>query len=230
VKSMSYAMGVRKPGFLMVSMWNPVDSEGNSMGGNGRPTLKTQLCLLPDQIGILIRYAYFIGITLSMLLINAILTPFLNLPRLSPSFGEELEKSLLPISSRDISPSKRYYDNEEFQAVQSLTSSTSSGDQNGLAVRSNASSRTRSLSAGSYGLPRSQHADQICYNRGRNERPYANEYEERGDHRKGKFASNGIYERKRESRISVIIREAWHSIWRVTWVVMMVFLWLFWRA
>ena len=62
VKSMSWAMGVRRPGFLLVSLWNPVDSDGRSM--SHEPTVQTHLCLLPDQLGIFIYYAKTIVFTL----------------------------------------------------------------------------------------------------------------------------------------------------------------------
>ncbi|KAL8932997.1 MAG: hypothetical protein Q9216_006572, partial [Gyalolechia sp. 2 TL-2023] len=77
VKSFSWAMGVRKPGFLMLSLWNPVDvrdrgsthattAPGDRSGGTGKDqrheTIQTHLCLLPDQLSIFIRYAVlFVG-------------------------------------------------------------------------------------------------------------------------------------------------------------------------
>jgi hypothetical protein len=72
VKSLSWAMGVRKPGFQLVTLWNPVDEEGLSVEGPiATPTLQSHLCLLPDQLGIFLRYAILFGFTLSVLLIRA---------------------------------------------------------------------------------------------------------------------------------------------------------------
>ncbi|EMC95441.1 hypothetical protein BAUCODRAFT_35422 [Baudoinia panamericana UAMH 10762] len=71
VKSFSWAMGVRSPGFLLVSLWNPVDAEGNTMGSSMR-TVQTHLCLLPDQLTIFIDYAMLLGFTLAFLLLRAV--------------------------------------------------------------------------------------------------------------------------------------------------------------
>ncbi|KAL8965429.1 MAG: hypothetical protein Q9197_006514, partial [Variospora fuerteventurae] len=75
VKSFSWAMGVRKPGFLMLSLWNPLDKKDQaqaSPSGNGASTLQTHLCLLPDQLSIFIRYAVLFSFTLLALLLHAL--------------------------------------------------------------------------------------------------------------------------------------------------------------
>ncbi|KAF2085628.1 hypothetical protein K490DRAFT_11318, partial [Saccharata proteae CBS 121410] len=74
VKSMSWAMGVRKPGFVMLSMWNPVNEHGETVVSKldaGKPTIQSHLCLLPDQLGIFIRYGILLGLSLLTLLIRA---------------------------------------------------------------------------------------------------------------------------------------------------------------
>ena len=71
VKSISWAMGVRNPGFLLLSLWNPVDQEGIS-AGPADTTIQTQLCLLPDQLSIFIRYGWLLAATLPVLLFRAI--------------------------------------------------------------------------------------------------------------------------------------------------------------
>ncbi|KAL1585883.1 hypothetical protein WHR41_05045 [Cladosporium halotolerans] len=72
VKSFSWAMGVRRPGFQLLSLWNPVDANGGSIGGSAA-TAQTHLCLLPDQIGILINYGKLAGFTVIVLLVRAIM-------------------------------------------------------------------------------------------------------------------------------------------------------------
>ncbi|KAK5109804.1 hypothetical protein LTR62_006537 [Meristemomyces frigidus] len=72
VKSFSWAMGVRKPGFQLVSLWNPVDADGKSLG-TASPTIQTHLCLLPDQLGIFLDYATLLGATMVVLLIRAVI-------------------------------------------------------------------------------------------------------------------------------------------------------------
>ncbi|KAJ9615733.1 hypothetical protein H2200_001810 [Cladophialophora chaetospira] len=76
VKSMSWAMGIRKPGVQLVSLWNPVDvSKAMSDDPNlstPRDTVQNHMCLLPDQLSIFIRYLQVLGLTLFVLLAAAI--------------------------------------------------------------------------------------------------------------------------------------------------------------
>ncbi|KAL8699232.1 MAG: hypothetical protein Q9201_006114 [Fulgogasparrea decipioides] len=81
VKSFSWAMGVRKPGFLLLSLWNPLEEKDRKASSypsksRGEPeqhqTIQTHLCLLPDQLAIFIRYGIFSGITLLLLFIRAV--------------------------------------------------------------------------------------------------------------------------------------------------------------
>lgn len=88
VKSMSWAMGIRRPGVQLVSLWNPIDlSEAMISSGYSVPTLdkeekvlnmprgtvQNHLCLLPDQLGIFIRYGELLGLTLVVLLVRSLL-------------------------------------------------------------------------------------------------------------------------------------------------------------
>ncbi|KAI5285208.1 hypothetical protein KEM54_000749 [Ascosphaera aggregata] len=79
VKSASMAMGVRKPGFLLVSLWNPIDTQtGESVlitPAEGAPpsTIQNKLCILPDQLSIFIQYGYTAVLTAVVLLVRAIL-------------------------------------------------------------------------------------------------------------------------------------------------------------
>ena len=81
VKSISWAMGVRKPGVVLLSLWNPIDSKGVSIPSNSdrgfmsttvRPmTLQSHLCLLPDQLSIFIRYAILMVLSVVLLVVHA---------------------------------------------------------------------------------------------------------------------------------------------------------------
>ncbi|KAL7268138.1 hypothetical protein RUND412_009250 [Rhizina undulata] len=62
VKSFSWTMGVRSPGFLAVSLFKPREEEGNDMG------LQWNLCLLPDQIGIFLAYVKMLAFSVVALL------------------------------------------------------------------------------------------------------------------------------------------------------------------
>lgn len=75
VKSMSWAMGVRKPGFLAVSLWNPVDlHKPRDAVDKAMPkgTIQNHLCLLPDQLSIFIRYAQLLGVTFVTLVVSTV--------------------------------------------------------------------------------------------------------------------------------------------------------------
>ncbi|KAL8732655.1 MAG: hypothetical protein Q9166_002630 [cf. Caloplaca sp. 2 TL-2023] len=83
VKAFSWAMGVRRPGFLLLSLWNPLN-EADQMtlqrskdpmihtASQEHRTIQTRLCLLPDQLSVFIRYLVLLVITLLVLLIRAI--------------------------------------------------------------------------------------------------------------------------------------------------------------
>ncbi|EXJ78296.1 hypothetical protein A1O3_09457 [Capronia epimyces CBS 606.96] len=74
VKSVSWAMGIRIPGVQLVSLWNPVDVEKTMSGtslSTPRDTVQNRLCLLPDQLGIFIRYGEALCLTLVVLLVYA---------------------------------------------------------------------------------------------------------------------------------------------------------------
>ncbi|KAM3433800.1 hypothetical protein MY4824_005794 [Beauveria thailandica] len=79
VKSMSMAMGVKNPGFLMLSMYNPVDADGRPMPGAPKTTIQTHSCLLPNQFHTFMRYILFCFLSLGVLAVRAFLVPTLNL-------------------------------------------------------------------------------------------------------------------------------------------------------
>ncbi|KOS21368.1 Cell division control protein 1 [Escovopsis weberi] len=103
VKSMSMSMGVRNPGFLMVSLYNPIDSKGSTLPGAPAQTLQTHLCILPNQIRTYMRYVTFGLISLGILALRAFLVRVL---RLTPfALDPELEqKFLLPVHKEKAEP------------------------------------------------------------------------------------------------------------------------------
>lgn len=109
VKSISMAMGVPTPGFLMVSMYNPIDNEGKPLSGDQSQTLQTHLCLLPNQLSTYARYGGLAFVCLVMLSIRAFLVPILNLE----PFALEPEKPrpLLPVfkAKRDDHDANRHH-------------------------------------------------------------------------------------------------------------------------
>lgn len=99
VKSTSMAMGVSMPGFLMVSMYNPIDREGNPVSGDHVNTLQTHLCLLPNQLGTYARYGGFAFVCAVAVAIRALLVPMLKLQpfALDPDAPEDHLYPVLPV-------------------------------------------------------------------------------------------------------------------------------------
>ncbi|KAK2029935.1 calcineurin-like phosphoesterase [Colletotrichum zoysiae] len=79
IKSISMAMGVPTPGFLMVSLYNPVDANGKPLPGAPDKTLQTHLCLLPNQLATYAKYAGLVFVTIVAISIRSFLVPVLNL-------------------------------------------------------------------------------------------------------------------------------------------------------
>ncbi|KAK7431231.1 hypothetical protein QQZ08_002271 [Neonectria magnoliae] len=102
VKSMSMAMGVPTPGFLMASLYNPVDAEGKPIPGAPEATLQTHLCLLPNQIHTYMQYAVFGIVTLVLLTVRAFLVPAIPL---TPFALEPVKPSpVLPVYKDKMDP------------------------------------------------------------------------------------------------------------------------------
>jgi len=148
VKSLSWAMGVRRPGFVMLSMWNPIDDKGNSISGSHEDTIQSHLCLLPDQLGIFIRYALLVVLTLSLLLLRA---GHYSLNPAKSAFGSA-ESPVLPVG-RDA----QLGDVEKAESSSSNDGSCKlplSAERQGLSARYlNARPRSASPQKGGYGLP-----------------------------------------------------------------------------
>ena len=115
VKSMSWAMGVRRPGFLLLSLWNPIDGAGNPLrpapganAGAATKTLQTHLCLLPDQLAIFMRYGLLLAFTLAALVIRAITIAFGPPPSPSPHDARPPHLHLLPLSHPPADPLARF--------------------------------------------------------------------------------------------------------------------------
>ncbi|KAL8684763.1 MAG: hypothetical protein Q9218_008148 [Villophora microphyllina] len=151
VKSFSWAMGVRKPGFLLVSLWNPLDDKERIASypreSHGHfqqhATMQTHLCLLPDQLAVFVRYAGLLVFTLVSLLIRAVE---------KSRHGErhngkpEINGHTLPLSSKTKI--------EPLHSRDSSTVTSHNTQSNGLASRTAASGRAKTASPRQgYGYP-----------------------------------------------------------------------------
>jgi hypothetical protein len=150
VKSTSWAMGVRRPGVVLVSLWNPVGVHGKPLKGSGDKTIQTKLCLYPDQIGTFLRYGMLFGVTLVLLLVRAGLV-MIGVVKTRES-GEE-ESSILPTSTADAGGKK--FDDTPLTSddTTSSNSSTASNPSSGIG-----NLQARSKPKTSYTYPLVQHA------------------------------------------------------------------------
>lgn len=259
IKSMSWAMGVRKPGFLLVSLWNPVDGSGQSLGthagghgatsGSNIPmTIETHLCLQPNQIYILLSYATLLGLTLAGLIARAILVPILNLHPFAPVSSKASSTHDGSLPSFAVPNSDQARGNSPHRYSDSSTSSTSSNSANGastLAPRSTFA-RTRSVSPGpgyggfSYALPGASPQATLSSSSSQGA-PDRNGYAFGGGEKKSDDYDAGDEEaewgkgrkggKPRElTKAETSWREAWVSIvWVAAWVASG-YIWLVWRG
>lgn len=79
VKSFSMAMGIPTPGFVMVSLYNPIGPDGKPVPGAPSSTMQTHLCLLPNQFHTYMKYIVFIVASVVVLAVRAFLVPVLHL-------------------------------------------------------------------------------------------------------------------------------------------------------
>jgi len=256
VKSMSWAMGVRKPGFLMLSLWNPIDADGKSIGtlgashggadnGGGSASLQSHLCLLPDQLGIFTRYALLLGLTLMTLTIRSVIMG-MNGTLSSDFHALHSNKPILPTSWSSNHPTssaesekaearfqhqrQRADSQKSLEESHSSNSSTSS-KSGGLAARSSAA-RTRSLSpALGYGIPISQVGGlpQADYNLSTTGNGAVTAFHTEHPPRiniGGSFRDDGSPKRG----VPAVVEEALRSMWRVGWVAALWYGWLVWHG
>lgn len=158
VKSFSWAMGVRKPGFQLVSLWNPVNAEGNGLRGQA-PTMQTHMCLLPDQLSTFIDYALLLLYTVPVLFLRAVIlalrskdlpeaesepsTPTTILPRFMP----KLNGSSNDTANGYARHTDRFKERSgRHRASSTSTSSNAANNNNTLQVQRSYTARTRSVS------------------------------------------------------------------------------------
>ena len=232
VKSISMVMGVAKPGFLMLSLYNPLDDKGRPLlAGERNPTIQTHLCLLPSQLSTYIRYASFAAISIIALAVRAFMVPLFKLQRFALD-PEPTGRAILPVFKAKMED----YDEYALPAAGFSASRSHQGSHtrdrsgsftpgarfnvNGLAaqVRSAGSSTKKSHGksfGGKWGwtgprVPRIQ---------------IPSESEELYDGGKWKAATI-----KKQSSLRVALLEMWATVFRVAWMVLLLFAWLTWRG
>ncbi|KAH6847474.1 Metallo-dependent phosphatase-like protein [Chaetomium sp. MPI-CAGE-AT-0009] len=256
VKSISMAMGVSKPGFLLVSLYNPLDpatgkplTTGNEQG---KTTLQTHLCLLPSQLSTYLRYVTLALVCIAVLAVRAVLVPVLGLapfaldPAAAAPFsasGRQGRSALLPVFKAKVDDYDEYALPRGFSASHFLNG-------NGNA---NAKARDRSGS-GSVAGSGLGHGPRKSHGKGSSARKWGwagagggraraaprieipsegEEEEEYGGYNGGKWkarAKGGRGGLRQRSVVGVVVREFWTTVWRVAWMVVGFFGWLAWKG
>lgn len=245
VKSMSWAMGVRKPGFLMLSLWNPLDANGKAITpttstttdkpSSQSRTLQSHLCLLPDQLSILTRYAYLLAFTILSLTLSSALTVYRPpQPFSSSSSTNGSSNPLLPLSKTPTPSPTPNGNTADTKAASALSTHPS---QSGLAVRSNAN-RARSASPfKGYALP----AKGLDMDRGVRDHGYSHShsqgvsgYNKRGSDWDEVDLGRGDKRGRGRGRTKGGLAAVWELTWRRLRMVAVVglgwYLWLLWDS
>ncbi|KAK4192606.1 putative cell division control protein [Podospora australis] len=234
VKSISMAMGVNRPGFLLVSLWNPLDAEGKPLNPTNQPTLQTHLCILPSQLSTYIRYITLAILSILVLAGRAFLVPLLKLKpfALEPeqntggSFG-----SILPVFKAKVDDYDEYsLPSAGFSASHSRGGSVSSKSGHNHQHHGNGSRKGHKGSgsgkwawAGGPGPGRSRGSPRIEI---RSEREEEMETLYNG----GKWKPAAAASKVNKGVVGVFTTELWTTVWRTLWMVIGFFAWLQWKG
>jgi len=226
VKSFSMAMGVPTPGFLMLSMYNPIDASGRTLPGASKTTIQTHLCLLPNQMSTYSRYGAVAFVSLALLIIRAFLVPVLKLQPFA--LDPKNASGLLPMFKAKV---------EDYDVYQQHSSGAS-----GFSAKSLSSgSRDRSHSftpgikpngLGAQARP-GDHKHKNRHSKGGPDKWGWDADEDGGPrikiHSDDDFYDGGKWKaapRRPGSTVGVVGREIWTSVWRVAWMVVLLWGWL----
>lgn len=202
VKSISMAMGVPTPGFLMVSMYNPIDAHGKPIPGAPKKTLQTHLCLLPNQFHTYMTYIFLGIFTLGLLAARVLLMPILHL---TPFALEPEQNSPLPMYKDKMDPPLSN-GSHSYQSSARRMSVTATSSSNGSPRWS--SKKNRKGGGRGWGWT------------GDNAGPRINLDNDFYDG--GKTWKTG----KGRQAIGVLGRELWTTIWRTSWLVVLYWVYL----
>ncbi|RDA91551.1 hypothetical protein CP533_4344 [Ophiocordyceps camponoti-saundersi (nom. inval.)] len=207
VKSFSMVMGVSKPGFVMASLWNPVDAEGRPLPGAPRATMQTHLCLMPNQLGTFAKYAALAALSLIVLAGRALLVPVLHLTPFA------LEPSTSSGSKVKYFDSKKAKADPPLSASNTTTTRSSATDEwNGNGSHRWGPRKGGSRKGGVYGYGGGGEGGwagpRITLDRD--------------------FYDGGKARRRARSRRALVVlwNELWTTVWRVTWMTVLVWVYL----
>ncbi|KAG6017514.1 hypothetical protein E4U54_006799 [Claviceps lovelessii] len=211
VKSFSMAMGIPTPGFLMVSLYNPIDEKGNPLPGSPKTTLQTHLCLLPNQFHTYMKYVTFIVASLLLLSIRAFLVPVLHLTpfALEPeTFTPSSSSSVLPIykDKAKVEPPEYTHTNGALRS----SAGAASGARGQYSSSTNGSNARWTSKKSRPGPQWGWNPDQRSRGGGGGPRIHLQDPFYDGE----KSWKSG----KRRRELQVLVRELWTTTWRLVWM------------
>lgn len=209
VKSFSMAMGVPTPGFVMVSLYNPVGADGKPIPGAPEATLQTHLCLLPNQFRTYMKYVTYFILSLVLLAVRAFLVPILGLQPFA--LEPEQRATVLPVfrDKAKAEPPEHSAHHQHHNLPSRMSAAATSGLRSGPTATSNGGARWSSKKSkqarrwgwagedggGGGGGPRIN-LDDDFYDSGKKEWKTGRE----------------------RHALGVLGRELWTTTWRVAWM------------
>ena len=247
-KSISWAMGVRKPGFVMASLWNEVDEDGKNVrrdsNGNvlrssaddegkhaSEATIQTHLCLLPDQLSILFRYLLVFLFSAILTLGRALFVIFIrNAPPSRSRTGTLSNEDGLPLLPTYAPHKSKQMNGHPHQSPAEAMSTTQQAPSSSLSARNvnlNGPARSESpLPSYGYavGLPPSHEEEHGA--RDVSGKKKDDDFDGRGwksNNQGESFMNRG---RRKLSKAELLLREWLSGLWSVARVVLPWFVWL----
>ncbi|KAI9668891.1 MAG: hypothetical protein M1831_000961 [Alyxoria varia] len=248
-KSISWAMGVKKPGFVMASLWNEVDevgrrvrrdSDGNVVKSSAaddegkrasEATIQTHLCLLPDQLSILIRYLLVFLLSVGLTLGRAVYVVFIrNAPPSRSRTGtlsNEDGVPLLPTYAPQKSKQMNGYSHHSPAEVMSTTQHAPSSNLSARSVNLNGHARSGSpLPSYGYAVGLPPPHEEEYGTRDVSGKKKDDDFDSRG--RANTAQGHGMMNqgKRKLSKAELLLREWLSGLWRVARVVLPWFAWL----
>ncbi|KAI1349334.1 hypothetical protein F5Y01DRAFT_188359 [Xylaria sp. FL0043] len=248
VKSFSMAMGVPTPGFQMVSLYNPVDDQGQPLTSSTGRTLQTHLCLLPNQLSMFLTYAFLGVLSILALVARAFLVPILKLQPFALDSIRHAPSAVLPVFkaktdaeddyssfNRDSTSSSATASNlplARFPSTRTRAPELSSQWQG--QTRNGSSTTTTTTTTSSYGTSIKKTNKKTggpggkwgwAQNKGpriqiRRDDTYFDE----------KMAWRPASSMRQRTALGIVATELWTTCWRTAWMVLLFYAWLTWRG
>ncbi|KAI0869949.1 hypothetical protein GGS24DRAFT_129474 [Hypoxylon argillaceum] len=230
VKSFSMAMGVLKPGFQMVSLYNPVDAQGIPLASASGRTMQTHMCLLPDQLSMFLTYAVLGALSILALIARAALVPALHLQPFALGPLHAAPSAVLPVFKAKAD------DDEDDESHHDSTMSSATAASSLPSARF-AASRTRSYEGrnGSAAAAKDKGNGNGNGKTGPGKWGWAQTRGPRIQIRRDMYYDGKLRgdpwrpaAARPRTALKVVAEEIWTSCWRVVWMVVLIYGWFAW--